>query len=474
MALDVRIIIHGVPSGHKYWGAEEQDESYIDSFYNQTANGADEYMKVETNHGSVYYTFVRPKVRDVSGRKGSYFGLTLCINSYYADIQNIYHILSTVYQKMCLGTLLKEQQNIVQFSVADFNTKDAYLRKIHEEIINYIAIFSNGSDIKALANIPVSRMAGKEINLLECTKEVAWSAIKADGCFLVSPFYLSTQSAQIKSKCDKDIALIKQQWSQEIKNLQAEHASYTSQLQNQLQNIKQELTAKYQSRENDIKEELESLKIEKSTYEQKNSQLTQRIKEKDDKISSLEQLHKSMNNSQGGGKINPLAFRLKRFIKKDDKISTLEPQHKSMSNSQGGGDPTRADIRPKRFSTNRGVVIICSVILVLILVVGGLYYSCKPSKTTENTPQIESIYSSLEEIQVELSKLHSSLEEIKEKLSKLQSVVNNTNKEKKHSPKQTNTQKAATPLTKRRSDKNGKPSSGEQQATHNEGKDVNK
>ncbi len=181
-----------------------------------------------------------------------------------------------------------------------------------------------------------------------------------------------------------------------------------------------------------------------------------------------------MNNSQGGGEINPLAFRLKRFIKKDDKISTLEPQHKSMSNSQGGGDPTRADIRPKRFSKNRGVVIICSVIVVLILVVGGLYYSCKPSKTTENTPQIESIYSSLEEIQVELSKLHSSLEEIKEKLSKLQSVVNNTNKEKKHSPKQTNTQKAATPLTKRRSDKNGKPSSGEQQATHNEEKDVNK
>ena len=146
-----------------------------------------------------------------------------------------------------------------------------------------------------------------------------------------------------------------------------------------------------------------------------------------------------------------------------------------MSNSQGGGDPTRADIRPKRFSKNRGVVIICSVIVVLILVVGGLYYSCKPSKTTENTPQIESIYSSLEEeIKVELSKLQSSLEEIKMELSKLQSVVNNTNKEKKHSPKQTNTQKATTPLTKRRSDKNGKPSSGEQQATHNEEKDVNK
>ena len=66
MALDVRIIIHGVPSGHKYWGAKEQDESYIDSFYNQTANGANEYMKVETNHGSVYYTFVRPKVRDAT------------------------------------------------------------------------------------------------------------------------------------------------------------------------------------------------------------------------------------------------------------------------------------------------------------------------------------------------------------------------------------------------------------------------
>ena len=155
MALTVKLFVHGVPAGKKQWGKFcEEDQRYLDQFY-QGSKNIQEYMKVEcrsiAGSPSVFYTFIIGKnINACDGRQGSYFALTLKMNSYYRDIQNIYAILKAAYHKYCMGLLLADRQNFVQFAIPDFKDKNEELLALEKSISDYIFKFSHDSDIKPL------------------------------------------------------------------------------------------------------------------------------------------------------------------------------------------------------------------------------------------------------------------------------------------------------------------------------------
>ena len=110
MSFQVTVILHGVSAGFKLFGdADEQDKAYVQTFYNQNEWDVPELLKVERVGNKMFYTFIKCKnVSAHDGRSGSYLGITLRMNLYYADIQNIYSILKGVYKKLCVGTLVSD------------------------------------------------------------------------------------------------------------------------------------------------------------------------------------------------------------------------------------------------------------------------------------------------------------------------------------------------------------------------------
>lgn len=216
MGLKVRLIVHGIPQGQKIWGAkDEQEKKYIEIFYSDNKRDL-EYMQVERDvahdEPCVYYTFKKSgKISEVEGRSGSYIGLTLVLDKYYADIQNIYNLLQKSFEKWIVGgkILAKNRENL-KYQISDFSKESDWLRKLEENIDRYIRNFSCDSDCILLNDKSQKRKnVFCEINLTECTPNTAQEAFKRDGGFKVSPQFPSkfmvAQIRKLKNEYDSKL-----------------------------------------------------------------------------------------------------------------------------------------------------------------------------------------------------------------------------------------------------------------------------
>lgn len=244
MALTVKLFVHGVPAGKKQWGKFcEEDQRYLDQFY-QGSKNIQEYMKVEcrsiAGSPSVFYTFIIGKnINACDGRQGSYFALTLKMNSYYRDIQNIYAILKAAYHKYCMGLLLADRQNFVQFAIPDFKDKNEELLALEKSISDYIFKFSHDSDIKPLDKQMLAGGETKSICLSDCDAESALQLIRANGSILVSEFYASFREKKreqlhaeelksVQTRCDAEINKIESNTQQTLNDLKRHFESEKS------------------------------------------------------------------------------------------------------------------------------------------------------------------------------------------------------------------------------------------------------
>lgn len=284
MAFTVKLFIHGVPAGKKQWGQFcKEDQLYLDQFY-QGNKDIQEYMKVECRNiagsPSVFYTFIIGKnINAYNGRQGSYFALTLKMNSYYRDIQNIYAILKAAYHKYCMGLLLTDCQNFVQFAIPDFQNKNKELLALEKSISDYISNFSHDSDIKPLDKQMLAGGETKSISLSDCDAESALQLIRANGSILVSEFYASFREQKreqlhaeelksVQTRCDTEINKIESSTQQTLNDLkrqfESEKSSSAKREKKQLDALNQRLAeaeeklGKAQKTCNDYKSEIEN------------------------------------------------------------------------------------------------------------------------------------------------------------------------------------------------------------------------
>lgn len=249
MGLNISLIVHGVPHGHKIWNASEGDKKYIETFYGSTYD-KDEQMTVERMNSFMYYTFVRgQRVMADDGRGGSYLALTLRMDAYYADVQNMYNILRAAYQKTFVGQCVAENGGTAKYLISDFSQIDAKLKEAEKRIIDYISYFSQSTDLINLnAFRPSTGGATTRFNLQECSAQAASNAIKASGRLMVSPFFPSAQmekelekfrkeAADAHRQAQKDIAAAKQEAEQQLAQAQQQ----TTQSQSQLKKREQEM-----------------------------------------------------------------------------------------------------------------------------------------------------------------------------------------------------------------------------------------
>lgn len=293
MKLQINLFVHGVPRGHKVWGPKEADAQYFGSFYGPKWD-LDEVMKVDImNFGGTtyaYYTFVKGlNVCDSDGRAGSYFALTLRFNAYYADVQNVYHILRAAYEKMCVGLCINSNNNHLQYTHADFSNIDAQLKDIEKEIIGYIKQFSILSDITSLAEfVSNTQNAAATFNLHECTAMAAYEAIKRGGKLITSPLYMAQAPARTVESYKEMMETTKREAqkviAQERQDAQVRIAATNKKMEESIADINRQKAQEIEQCRQDAAAREQAIRDKYATIDQEIESLKQTISEKDKQL----------------------------------------------------------------------------------------------------------------------------------------------------------------------------------------------
>ena len=100
---NIKLYAHGVPNGQDIWGNPGADIQYIEAFYGRRSSIPSQvFLEIMKFDGEIYsyYTYFRyGNFQEKEGRSGGYFALTLRVNYYYVDIQNIYNLLEASFNK---------------------------------------------------------------------------------------------------------------------------------------------------------------------------------------------------------------------------------------------------------------------------------------------------------------------------------------------------------------------------------------
>jgi hypothetical protein len=364
MGLKLNLLVHGVPMGQKIWGPKEGDQPYLSSFYGPKWD-APEVMKVDVmTFGGVsycYYSFVKGlNVCDAQGRSGSYFALTLRINAFYNDIQNIYNILKAAYEKMCVGLCVQESNNVTKYLVTDFQNIDAQLKNIESRIISYISEFSVNEDLVGLSGFASnSQVVSPKVNLYECNKRVALEYGKK-GKLMVSPCFLSTTAAITVARYKTEIETTKHNAQQEMQELQrttqAKISSVTSHCQEDVRRCKEQARQEVEQAKMENDRKMSDLRQSYAHVDEKINRLNQTITGRDREISELKKQHQQTE---------------KDLKLRDSSIRKLEEEITNLKNDvlilKGGNVPVP---KKKRISFRKGFVISLIVFFVILLFAG--------------------------------------------------------------------------------------------------------
>ena len=410
MGLNISLFVHGVPMGQKIWGPKGDDQRYLSSFYGPKWESP-EVMKVEVmTFGGLtncYYSFVKGQnVCDSQGRAGSYLALTLRINAFYVDVQNMYNILKAAYEKMCVGLCVQDTGAMIKYLVADFHSVDSKLKDIENHIVNYISEFSINEDIVSLSGFPaVSQGASLNVNLHECTKDVALDWVKKAGKIMVSPYFLPANAAKTVDKYKAEMETVRQKAQQEIelqqRTSQEKIASITQESQAKVLTVTQQAEEKLRLSEQRSQQQIAQANAEN---ERKMQELRQNYSEVGEKLDALNQRNRELGNEVADWK-QQYKQKNKELQSSNVKIQKLqesvEELQREVSSIKGNGVnvyPTR--YTPMKSVADKNFIIVCIAGFFVILLVGFLIYLLM-GKWDNKKDKIEDLQEKVEKLETE-------------------------------------------------------------------------
>ena len=218
--MNVEVFIYGTPTGNCFYGKADE-KIYFDTFYNgDKAN----YLSVKIrksgdNKVYCYYNYlVYQSVIGKQGRPGSFFGITLRLDEYCMDIQNIYRILDTVFNSYVKGRLLESVGSNLQYIVDDFNDTSK-LKFIEKFLIDLFSQTFNGKGGICFTTIDYTfTHEGSKLytlNLYDYSNESIFQFIKETGQIRISPYYPTQEISRRQQQYDRQLEEIRQQYESE-------------------------------------------------------------------------------------------------------------------------------------------------------------------------------------------------------------------------------------------------------------------
>lgn len=213
MNYDIKLYAHGVPKGQSTWGVGNFDGNYIDTFYGRKSNVPIQMFVEVRQFGSstyCYYTYMcTGNVCDNSGRTGSYFALTLRLNYYYADVQNIYNLLNAAYNKFIVGSIVSVNGGVTKYLVTDLTQANTTLKTLELELNKYLMQFSSDSDFVSLNGFKANgQNEPAVVNILECDIKAIADHMKRNSSISVSHLHPSAREQQVIQKMMAEVNAI--------------------------------------------------------------------------------------------------------------------------------------------------------------------------------------------------------------------------------------------------------------------------
>lgn len=396
MALNINLYVHGVPMGQKTWGVLSEDDNFIGNFYGPKWP-AKELMQVDIMEckGKVYsyYTFVKGQnVMGYDNRTGSYFALTIRMDAYYADLQNMYKILSAAYEKMCIGSLVQKQGEGIKFIVQDFAVMDAELKRIENRIISYIGEFSNNKDLISFSGFKTNSLLPVQTeNLLECDNVKALNTVKSTGKISVSPYYPSKEVKELISKNEDEMQKLRQMTSQQI-NEAHEKASQ------QIRNIESKAKEDIASARRQASEEMTRLKSQYSTVDKQMNELEQKLKQEKERS---KQLQKELRNELEQ-KLEQEKLRTKQLQKENKELTTSLKQAKDNVSTPHVNDDCNNNPH-QGFDNKRSGILSSTLPFLNTLIIVGVASFLIWKTPSDNSQELTKISANIAEIKDQIS-----------------------------------------------------------------------
>ena len=277
----IKLFAHGVPNGQDIWGNPGADAKYIEAFYSRQSNIPSQMLLEVMQFGSEtnsYYTYFRGDIQEKGGRKGGYFALTIRIDHYYTDIQNVYNLIEAAFNKFIIGTVLEQTQGEYRFLVPQLSQADDTLKALEKEIEHYLMQFSSDADFVSLSGFKCN---GQNefgiINLLEASASTVAKHVKSTGKISVSSFHPSSKEQQIMKEANEKVQDTNKRAQQQIAAIEQKAQNDITSIQNserqKVQSAIKEKEDEANKRISSLNSELQNMRSYKTKYEKAQSDL---------------------------------------------------------------------------------------------------------------------------------------------------------------------------------------------------------
>lgn len=291
MAYNIKLFVHGVPNGQDIWGNPGADAKYIEAFYGRKSGVASQMILEVMQFGgetNAYYTYFyyNDKIQDKQNRTGGYFALTLRINYYYADVQNIYNLLEAAFNKYIIGSVLEYTSGGgCRFLVSQLNQDNYNFKELENELKHYLMQFSSDSDFVSLGGFKCNgQNECGTINLLEAATNVVANHVKSTGKISVSSLHPTSKEQKIIDKMESEV--------------QAAISNAKKQIEAAQQKAQQDVQAALRDKEREIQAVMNEYNGADRTISQLRAQIDKANNDNDQLTSQVNNLSQKLQNAQ--------------------------------------------------------------------------------------------------------------------------------------------------------------------------------
>ena len=309
-----KLYVHGVPIGHEIY-PRDTEEAYLRAFYNHDKDIKETaYMQIEAVNGKTFYTYLHKRnVSSEIGRPGSYLGITVCFQKQYCtNVCTLYELLETLYKKICIGSLIKQESGNERFLVKEIasaqikgNLVVDYLNDVFKQNAEKFLSASFDNFVGSSASVDEMRFSLEEVDSPLFRDAVRKKRV------LVSPEYASIREAY--NNLQKEIKPLREEHGRfkrdnvQLRESNVKLIAEAAKLQKDLSNAETSASKKYKSQIDELNAKYSAAERDKKQLEDKIKKATEAVDLIDDPVKKLTRLLASRfpEESNNNNKYNP-------------------------------------------------------------------------------------------------------------------------------------------------------------------------
>ena len=291
------LYVHGVPIGHEIC-PRDAEEDYLKDFYSHDKEIKEtSFMQIDIVNGKSFYTYLHKKnVCSEIGRPGSYLGLTVCFpRQYCTNVHTLYEILSTIYQRICIGCLIKQESGNERFIVREIATaqfrgnlavdyiKAAFKQNMERHLSNSFDVLDGSSN-----SVGEVKFSLKEVD------SMLFREIMKKNRIIISPeFQTTSERCNFLLLENTPLKRENERFRQDNTQMKERNKSLTEEvakLEKDLSNAEASASNKYKKQLEEIEAKCRSLEKEKRQLEDKIKEISSTVNQIDVPIRTLTRL----------------------------------------------------------------------------------------------------------------------------------------------------------------------------------------